>query len=102
MYCLLGSRSGKELDALGDVQRRTRADRGLRPGDGEVLLEHEPALVPGGAERSDNLVDAGVSAAQWLEQTVLDGLHEAELPLPEALGDAGVDVLEVDVTDAVG
>ena len=44
---LRGARCGQELDALAHIERRTAAGRGLRAGDRDVLLEHEPALVPG-------------------------------------------------------
>ena len=49
---------------LRDIERRTAADRGLRPGDGDVLLEHEPALVPRVVEELDDLVDPRVSLAR--------------------------------------
>ena len=58
---------------------RTTAGRGLRAGDRDVLLEHEPALVPGllREDRGPSSIPASPSAERP-EQTGLRGVHCSE------------------------
>ena len=98
---LLGARGGQELDALLHIERRAALHRGLRPGDGDVLLEHEPAPVPGLIEEADDLVDPRVPVSQRPEQALLHGLYQRQLAGADLRRQHGVHVLEVDVGDAV-
>ena len=58
-------------------------------------------LVPVGVEMREHLGDAGVPPTQRPEQARLGRAHQRQLAGAVARGDAGVDVLEVHVDDAV-
>ena len=58
---LLGGARCQVLDALPHIDDRPATHRRLLPGDGGVLLEHEPALVPAVVEQADDLLDPRVS-----------------------------------------
>jgi hypothetical protein len=49
----------------------------------------------------DDLVDRHITATQWLEQAALHGSHEVHLTTPHAAGDGFVDILEMNVPDAI-
>ena len=82
---------------------RTAAHRGLRPGDGDVLLEHEPARRTRRRRgRATTSSIARVALPQRPEQARLRRLHERQLAAARSRSaSAGVDVLEVDVADAL-
>jgi hypothetical protein len=64
------------LDARPNIGDRTASHRRLLPGDGGVLLEHEPALVPERVQQVHDFVDAGVAPSEWAEQPGLRRLDE--------------------------
>ena len=87
------------LDALANVEDRSASHRRLLPGDGGVLLEHEPALVPRRLQLLEDFVDSGVATAQRAEQPSLRGLDERELGVAHLRGEPRVHILEVSVHD---
>ena len=86
-----------------DIECRAAVHRGLLPGDGDVLLEHEPALVArrgrggGRPRRSARLRPpaAGTGRSAW------PATSESS-PAADPFRQRGVDVLEMDVADAIG
>src|ERR687890_1203429 len=73
------SRVGEELDAGPHIEGWTAAGRWLRSGQRGVLLEHEPALVPVGLEKGEDLGDARVAGAGWGKQPRLRRGHQRQL-----------------------
>jgi hypothetical protein len=51
------SQRGQIVDALPNIEHWTPTHRRLLPGEGRVLFEHEPALVPVVVELSDHLMN---------------------------------------------
>src|SRR5205823_4210729 len=95
----LGSPCGQVLDARCDIENWSATGRRLLPGDGGVLLEHEPALVARVVERAEHLFDPRVSLSEGPEEPPLRRLDERQLARTQARGDFGVHVLEVGVDD---
>ena len=86
-----------------DIEGRTFAGRGLRAGDRDVLFEHEPALVARSASRRRTTSSIRASPLpERPEQAGLGGGTSDRVAVADVLREARVDVLEVDVADAVG
>src|SRR5687767_16037843 len=62
------SQRGQIVDAPPNIDHRTPTLRRLLPGEGRVLFEHEPAVVPVAVELLDHLLDRGVAVAERAEQ----------------------------------
>src|SRR3954452_6465546 len=88
------------VDALSHVADRTLAGRWLVTGDGGVLLEDVPLVVPRDLEGGDDLADRHFPLAERAEETSLHGVHEAQLAGANLRREVEPDVLEVDVSDA--
>src|SRR5207248_10070546 len=96
-----GSQSSQVLDARANVEYRSVTIRRLRPGDGGVLLEHEPALVARLVQCADHLGDPRVTLSERSEQPLLRRFDERQFAGAYTRGDLRVHVFQVDVHDPV-